>query len=418
MGTTLTQVSSSQAQKEVTANENFTAVAAAGLFGRRAVGISGLTWAYFGGTLYTDGVAAEIADGTVSLTNAATNYIEATRAGVVSANTTGFTAGRMPLYTAVTAGSVITSYVDKRAWGERFQRSRVSIAVGGGAGTTVLTRDQAACDIIEFTGVLTGNRTIEVPAVPWPWIVYNNTSGAFTLTVKTNAGTGIAVPQGKRQVLYCDGTDVVDALSSVSALDVAGALGVGGNATVTGTLTVNGTGTSSIAGLLDLSGASAGQIKFPATQNASSNANTLDDYEEGSWTVGFTFATAGDLAFSSETKEGYYVKVGQVILAYCHYTFTPTWTTSSGAASMTGLPYAQKNVTNQHCVGRGLLRHNAAITYTAGNTSVHVSVDDSATVVDFCEQGSATAASSLTVSNFATGVSTQAHFSVTYQAGA
>src|ERR1035437_2045665 len=39
-----------------------------------------------------------------------------------------------------------------------------------------------------------------------------------------------------------------------------------------------------IQGPLDLTGASAGQIKFPASQNASSDANTLDDYEEGTWT--------------------------------------------------------------------------------------------------------------------------------------
>ena len=46
----------------------------------------------------------------------------------------------------------------------------------------------------------------------------------------------------------------------------------------------NTTGTSSLAGPLDLSASGAGQILFPATQNASSGANTLDDYEEGTWT--------------------------------------------------------------------------------------------------------------------------------------
>jgi hypothetical protein len=40
------------------------------------------------------------------------------------------------------------------------------------------------------------------------------------------------------------------------------------------------TGTLSATGLLDLSAATAGQIKFPATQNASADANTLDDYDE------------------------------------------------------------------------------------------------------------------------------------------
>jgi hypothetical protein len=224
MGTTLTQVSETQAQKATTVNEINVALAAAALFGRRAAGISGLTWAYFGGTLYTDGVAAEIADGTVVLTNAFTNYIEATRAGVVSANTTSFTAGRIPLYTAVTAGSVITSYVDKRAWGERFTRSKLVKSVAGGAGTTTLTRDEAAVDVLEFTGVLTGNRVIEVPAVAWLWpVVFNNTSGAFTLTVKVTGLTGVAVTQGKKTPLYCDATDVVDLVTFITSLSLTSA---------------------------------------------------------------------------------------------------------------------------------------------------------------------------------------------------
>ena len=35
---------------------------------------------------------------------------------------------------------------------------------------------------------------------------------------------------------------------------------------------------------LDISGAAQGQIKFPATKNASAGANTLDDYQESSYT--------------------------------------------------------------------------------------------------------------------------------------
>src|SRR4051812_39091733 len=113
--TTLAQISETQAQKATTANENFDALAYAALFGRRAAGVTGLTWAYYGGILYVGGVSTAIADGTVALTNTATNYVEATTAGVVSANTDGFTAGRIPLYTVTTAGGVITGYTDQRS---------------------------------------------------------------------------------------------------------------------------------------------------------------------------------------------------------------------------------------------------------------------------------------------------------------
>lgn len=51
----------------------------------------------------------------------------------------------------------------------------------------------------------------------------------------------------------------------------------------------------------------AGQIKFPATQNASSDANTLDDYEEGTWTP----TLGGNATYT--TREGGYVKIGRFV---------------------------------------------------------------------------------------------------------
>ncbi len=49
--------------------------------------------------------------------------------------------------------------------------------------------------------------------------------------------------------------------------------------TIAGAKTFNNDITSK--GLLDISAATAGQIKFPAVQNPSINPKTLDDYEEG-----------------------------------------------------------------------------------------------------------------------------------------
>jgi hypothetical protein len=72
--------------------------------------------------------------------------------------------------------------------------------------------------ILELAGALTAYINVIVPAAPWEWIVYNNTSGAFTLTVKTTSGTGVAVTQGKRALLYADGTNVVLALTDPAEL--------------------------------------------------------------------------------------------------------------------------------------------------------------------------------------------------------
>jgi len=71
-----------------------------------------------------------------------------------------------------------------------------------------------------FTGILTGNRNIIVPAAVQQYWVDNQTTGAFTLTVKTAAGTGELVPQSQRRILYCDGVNVVSAETFIIAAPV------------------------------------------------------------------------------------------------------------------------------------------------------------------------------------------------------
>jgi hypothetical protein len=181
-----------------------------------------LTWGYFGGPIQVDGVLTAIADSTVALTLSATNYVEATRAGVVSANTTGFTAGRCPLYTLVCSASAVTSETDHRPWVDLpGVFGRLSKSVAGGSNVT-LTAAEARCDVLNFTGLLTGSINVVVPDGPQGWTVTNNTTGAFSLTVKTSAGTGIAVTQGKAADLLADGTNVI--LGNNDAAAIGGAL--------------------------------------------------------------------------------------------------------------------------------------------------------------------------------------------------
>jgi len=87
-------------------------------------------------------------------------------------------------------------------------------SVAGAANVTLDPNGEAAYPIINLTGALTGNINVIVPASSRQWIVANNTSGGFTVTFKTAAGTGIVVPQGTAMVLYCDGTNVQNATSS------------------------------------------------------------------------------------------------------------------------------------------------------------------------------------------------------------
>ncbi len=78
-------------------------------------------------------------------------------------------------------------------------------------------------------GALTGDRNVIVPAAVQRWLAYNNTSGAYSLTVKTAAGTGVALGQGGGGSIYSDGTNVVAADLSAGGV-VAGPLTMAGAA--------------------------------------------------------------------------------------------------------------------------------------------------------------------------------------------
>jgi hypothetical protein len=196
-----------QSGKEATANELWNSMSVGALFGRRNSTSTLLTWGYYGGPMVVDGALTVIANGTVALTASQTNYVEATRAGVVSKNTTAFTPGQIPLYTVTTNATAVTGYTDYRAWvTPQHVTSKASIAVT--AADVTLTQAQAACRYLSTTGVLTGNRAVIVPN-DWEGIVYCNNTGAFATTFKTSGGAGIVVAQTKRAHLLADGTNVV-----------------------------------------------------------------------------------------------------------------------------------------------------------------------------------------------------------------
>lgn len=90
------------------------------------------------------------------------------------------------------------------------------------------------------------------------------------------------------------------------------------------------TATETASGLVNLTG---GQIKFPATQNPSSDVNTLDDYEEGTWTP--TDGSGAGLTFTVGWAT--YTKIGRVVYFQTQITYP---TTVSGASSaINGLPF-------------------------------------------------------------------------------
>jgi len=78
-----------------------------------------------------------------------------------------------------------------------------------GNGNVTLTATQAGAGILVFTGTLTADISVFVPATSKSWIVSNQAAGDYTLAVKTSSGSGITVTQGTNIQLWCDGTNVL-----------------------------------------------------------------------------------------------------------------------------------------------------------------------------------------------------------------
>jgi len=107
--------------------------------------------------------------------------------------------------------------------------------------------------------------------------------------------------------------------SSAERMRISASGGVSiGNTTDAGATNLNvaGTGkfgTTVAVGAATPSASGAG-ITFPATQSASTDPNTLDDYEEGTWNPSFyTAANGGGSLIGTVTNGGYYTKIGRYI---------------------------------------------------------------------------------------------------------
>jgi len=78
------------------------------------------------------------------------------------------------------------------------------------------TTSESHLHIIKTTGTLTGNRDVIVPARTKTYLIWNGNGGAYTLTAKTASGSGVIIPQGGVQYVYCDGTNVEAASLGIS----------------------------------------------------------------------------------------------------------------------------------------------------------------------------------------------------------
>lgn len=116
--------------------------------------------------------------------------------------------------------------------------------------------------------------------------------------------------------------------------------------------------------LVDISGASAGQIKFPATQNPSANANTLDDYEEGTWTP----TDASGAALTLTINDATYTKVGRLVFARAYITYPIT--ASGAGAAIGGFPFTIAKFGSAACDASGATSPVTVGQLNAGGTTM------------------------------------------------
>lgn len=138
--------------------------------------------------------------------------------------------------------------------------------------------DEARQAVLEITGALTAARNVVCPTQEKAYIIKNSTTGGFAVTLKTAAGTGISVPSGSVMMLYCDGTNVVDAISYLSSLTLGTPLPIasGGTsaATAAGARTALGLGTAAVANTGDFDAAGSAAAVLAASLHI---ANDLSD---------------------------------------------------------------------------------------------------------------------------------------------
>lgn len=93
------------------------------------------------------------------------------------------------------------------------------------------TTDQARNQVLILTGANTGVKDVIPPVAKKTYIVVNNTTGGYAVRVIGSSGTGVNVPNGTVSLVYCDGTNFIQAFNSNV---------ITGNASVTGALAVSG----------------------------------------------------------------------------------------------------------------------------------------------------------------------------------
>lgn len=159
------------------------------------------------------------------------------------------------------------------------------------------------------------------------------------MPITINGTTGIAGVDGSAATPALQGTDTNTGISFGSDVIIGSTGGVERWRTTPSGQWLVGTSTATAnGGVLQVSNG----ITFPATQSACSDANTLDDYEEGTFTPTLP---AGSTGVTYTAQLGVYTKIGNVVYFYAYVQISAVTSVPGGAGGtvIDGLPFTSRS---------------------------------------------------------------------------
>lgn len=208
----------------------------------------------------------------------------------------------------------------------------------GGAATTAVTIDTSQNVGLGVTPNASWQSTRRVLQVGGNGALWSQASGAGTTFLSNNVyydGTNFRYINTSGASYMAQQTNGLFSLNSAAS-------GTAGDAiTFTTVASVNKDTTFVLQGGTSSAGTG---IAFPATQNASSNAKTLDDYEEGTWTPTVLGSSTNPTVTYQGSNGGRYIKIGKMVYLQCYLRWL-NLSGGSGSMLIGGLPFTTANST-------------------------------------------------------------------------